>query len=173
MEIAIIGGGICGLSLALNLKERGIACASTSARLNSKNSASALHCCRMPLREFTALGLADELLKAGIENRESRFLQPFRPAHLQGIARQAGRLSVSGNLHPRGRLHMILYKAAQARLGADSVRTDYECTGAEQDERVSPCTSGQARRQTRQRARRHCGRLRGHQFNAPETILSR
>lgn len=26
MDVAIVGGGICGLSLALNTKERGIAC---------------------------------------------------------------------------------------------------------------------------------------------------
>ncbi len=26
MDVAIVGGGICGLSLALNLRERGISC---------------------------------------------------------------------------------------------------------------------------------------------------
>jgi len=26
MQVAVVGGGICGLTLALNLKERGIGC---------------------------------------------------------------------------------------------------------------------------------------------------
>jgi len=47
MDVAIIGGGICGLSLALNLRQRGIAAASTSERARSSRSASASRCYRM------------------------------------------------------------------------------------------------------------------------------
>src|SRR5690606_15675649 len=35
----------------------------------------------------------------------------------------------------RGRLHLILYEAARAALGAEAIRTSHECTGVEQDER--------------------------------------
>jgi len=72
MKIAIIGGGICGLSLALNLKERGIDCRVYERAPELKELGVGITLLPHAMREFTALGLADELLKAGIENRESR-----------------------------------------------------------------------------------------------------
>ena len=77
MKIAIIGGGICGLSLALNLKERGIDCRVYERAPELKELGVGITLLPHAMREFTALGLADELLKAGIENRESRFYNRF------------------------------------------------------------------------------------------------
>jgi 2-polyprenyl-6-methoxyphenol hydroxylase-like FAD-dependent oxidoreductase len=48
MDVAIVGGGICGLSLALNLKERGIACRVYERAPESKSSGLASRCFRMP-----------------------------------------------------------------------------------------------------------------------------
>jgi 5-methylphenazine-1-carboxylate 1-monooxygenase len=87
------------------------------------------------MREFSALGLGDELLKAGIENRESRFYNRFgQLIYKEPRGKLAGYQYPEVCIH-RGRLHMILYKAARDRLGADAIRTDHECTGVEQDER--------------------------------------
>ena len=77
MKIAIIGGGICGLSLALNLKERGIDCRVYERAPELKELGVGITLLPHAMREFTALGLADELLKAGIENGESRFYNRF------------------------------------------------------------------------------------------------
>ena len=135
MDVAIIGGGICGLSLALNLKERGIACRVYERAPEIKELGVGITLLPHAMREFSALGLGDELLKAGIENRESRFYNRFGQLIYKEL-----RGKLAGYQYPevcihRGRLHMILYKAARDRLGADAIRTDHECTGVEQDER--------------------------------------
>ena len=135
MDVAIIGGGICGLSLALNLKERGIACRVYERAPEIKELGVGITLLPHAMREFSALGLGDELLKAGIENRESRFYNRFGQ-----LIYKESRGKLAGYQYPeicihRGRLHMILYNAARNRLGADAIRTDHECTGVEQDER--------------------------------------
>jgi 2-polyprenyl-6-methoxyphenol hydroxylase-like FAD-dependent oxidoreductase len=86
------------------------------------------------MREFASVGVADALLKAGIETRESCFFNRFG----QLIYRE-DRGIYAGYQFPevmiqRGRLHMILYQAALARLGRERVRTNHDCTGVEQDD---------------------------------------
>jgi 5-methylphenazine-1-carboxylate 1-monooxygenase len=135
MNVAIIGGGICGLSLALNLKERGIACRVYERAPEIKELGVGITLLPHAMREFSALGLGDELLKAGIENRESRFYNRFgQLIYKEPRGKLAGYQYPEVCIH-RGRLHMILYKAARDRLGPDAIRTDHECTGVEQDER--------------------------------------
>ena len=135
MDVAIIGGGICGLSLALNLKERGIACRVYERAPEIKELGVGITLLPHAMREFSALGLGDELLKAGIENRESRFYNRFgQLIYKEPRGKLAGYQYPEVCIH-RGRLHMILYKAARDRLGSDAIRTDHECTGVEQDER--------------------------------------
>lgn len=68
MEVAIVGGGICGLSLALNLKERGIACRVYERAPEIRELGVGITLLRHAMREFSALGLGDTLLKAGIES---------------------------------------------------------------------------------------------------------
>jgi 2-polyprenyl-6-methoxyphenol hydroxylase-like FAD-dependent oxidoreductase len=135
MDVAIIGGGICGLSLALNLKERGIACRVYERAPEIKELGVGITLLPHAMREFSALGLGDELLKAGIENRESRFYNRFgQLIYKEPRGKLAGYQYPEVCIH-RGRLHMLLYKAARDRLGADAIRTDHECTGVQQDER--------------------------------------
>jgi 2-polyprenyl-6-methoxyphenol hydroxylase-like FAD-dependent oxidoreductase len=135
MNVAIIGGGICGLSLALNLKERGIACRVYERAPEIKELGVGITLLPHAMREFSALGLGDELLKAGIENRESRFYNRFgQLIYKEPRGKLAGYQYPEVCIH-RGRLHLILYKAARDKLGSDAIRTDHECTGVEQDER--------------------------------------
>jgi len=135
MNVAIIGGGICGLSLALNLKERGIACRVYERAPEIKELGVGITLLPHAMREFSALGLGDELLKAGIENRESRFYNRFgQLIYKEPRGKLAGYQYPEVCIH-RGRLHMILYKAARDKLGSDAIRTEHECTGVEQDER--------------------------------------
>jgi 2-polyprenyl-6-methoxyphenol hydroxylase-like FAD-dependent oxidoreductase len=135
MDVAIIGGGICGLSLALNLKERGIACRVYERAPEIKELGVGITLLPHAMREFSALGLGDELLKAGIENRESRFYNRFgQLIYKEPRGKLAGYQYPEVCIH-RGRLHILLYNAARDRLGPDAIRTDHECTGVEQDER--------------------------------------
>src|SRR5262245_38084614 len=133
-DIAIVGGGICGLSLALNLKRRGIACTVYERAPEVKELGVGITLLPHAMREFTALGVADALLEAGIESRESCFFNRFGPLiYGEPLGRHAG-YDVPELMIHRGRLHMILYRAACAQLGHDRVRTDHDCVGFEQDE---------------------------------------
>lgn len=137
MDVAIVGGGICGLSLALNLKERGISCRVYERAPEIKELGVGITLLPHAMREFTTLSLGDELLKAGIENRESRFYNRFgQLIYKESRGRLAGYEYPEVCIH-RGRLHMILFKAAQERLGADAIHTDHECIGVEQDEQAA------------------------------------
>ena len=73
------------------------------------------------MREFSALGVGDELLAAGIENRESRFFNRFgQLIYKEPRGKFAGYQYPEVGIH-RGRLHLILYEAARERLGADAI----------------------------------------------------
>ena len=76
-EIAIIGGGITGLALALNLRRRGIDCRVYERAPAVKELGVGITLLPHAMREFTALGIGDALLAAGIENAESCFFNRF------------------------------------------------------------------------------------------------
>jgi len=134
MTIAIIGGGICGLSLALNLRARNIPCRVYEAAPEVKELGVGITLLPHAMREFTALGLGDELLRAGIENAESCFFNRFgQLIYKEPRGKAAGYQYPEVGIH-RGRLHLALYRAAQERLGPDCVATNHLCAGVEQDE---------------------------------------
>ncbi|MEI7804082.1 MAG: flavin-dependent oxidoreductase [Hyphomicrobiales bacterium] len=134
MNVAIIGGGICGLSLALNLHRRGIAACVYERAPEIKELGVGITLLPHAMREFTALGVGGDLLAAGIENRESCFFNRFgQLIYKEARGKFAGYSYPEVGIH-RGRLHMILYQAARERLGADGIKTDHDCVGVEQDE---------------------------------------
>src|SRR5258708_35924095 len=127
MHVAIVGGGICGLSLALNLKERGIACRVYERAPEIKPLGVGITLLPHAMREFSALGLGEELLKARIENRECCFFNRFgQLIYREDRGKFAGHPFPEVGIH-RGRMHLILYEADQWRLGADAVLTDWRC----------------------------------------------
>ncbi len=150
MKVAIVGGGICGLSLALHLNQRGIEACVYERAPAIKELGVGITLLPHAMREFSALGLDKILLAAGIENRESRFFNRFGQ-----LIYKEERGKFAGYQYPevgisRGRLHVLLHEAARERLGADAIRTDHECTGVEQDERSATAyfrqtSSGRAR----------------------------
>ncbi|MGA9035018.1 MAG: flavin-dependent oxidoreductase [Pseudolabrys sp.] len=134
MDVAIVGGGICGLSLALNLKERGIACRVYERAPEIKPLGVGITLLPHAMREFSTLGLGGELLEAGIENQDCRFFNRFgQLIYREERGKFAGYPFPEVGIH-RGRLHVILYEAVQKRLGQDAVLTDYECVGVDQDD---------------------------------------
>ena len=134
MEVAIIGGGICGLSLALNLRHCGIAARIYERAAEIKPLGVGITLLPHAMREFTALGIGDELLKAGIENRESAFFNRFgQLIYKEARGKFAGYQYPEVGIH-RGNLHLILFEAAKAKLGAEAILLDHDCIGADQDE---------------------------------------
>ena len=134
MDVAIVGGGICGLSLALNLKERGISCRVYERAPEIKELGVGITLLPHAMREFSALGLGNTLLKTGIENRDCAFFNRFgQLIYREDRGKFAGYPFPEVGIH-RGRLHVVLYEAVQNRLGRDGVITDCECVSVEQNE---------------------------------------
>src|SRR5438132_1216208 len=135
MKVAIVGGGICGLTLALNLHARGVACRVYEAAPEVKELGVGITLLPHAMRELSALGLGEELLRAGIENAESCFFNRFgQLIYREPRGKAAGYQYPEVGIH-RGRLHLALYRAVQERIGKDCVVTDRLCVGVEQDER--------------------------------------
>lgn len=134
MHIAIVGGGICGLSLALNLHKRGISCHLYERAPEIRELGVGITLLPHAMREFAALGVGDELLAAGIENVESCFFNRFGQ-----LIYKEPRGKLSGYKFPevgvhRGRLHLILFRAALAKLSTAGISTDHTCVRVDQDE---------------------------------------
>jgi len=133
-RVAIIGGGVAGLGLALNLHRRGIGCAVYEAAPEIKELGVGITLLPHAMRELTALGLQDALRAVAIENAESRFFNRFGQliyTEPRGIA--AGYRYPEFGIH-RGRLHLVMYKAALDALGADRIVVNRQCVGVEQDD---------------------------------------
>jgi 5-methylphenazine-1-carboxylate 1-monooxygenase len=149
MTVAIIGGGICGLSLALNLKQRGIACDVYERAPEVLELGVGITLLPHAMREFTALGVDKALIAVGIENVESCFFNRFGQ-----LIYKEPRGKLGGYAYPeigihRGKLHRILYEAACERVGREHIHTDHLCTGVVQDDNgatVSFTTSAGAAR---------------------------
>src|ERR1700730_2576549 len=134
MTVTIIGGGLAGLPLALTLHARGISCRVYEAAPELKELGVGITLLPHGMREFTALGLGDQLLKAGIENAESCFFNRFgQLIYKEPRGKKAGYQYPEVGIH-RGRLHLALYRAVLERIAKDCVVTDNLCVGVEQDE---------------------------------------
>ncbi len=143
MDIAIVGGGIGGLTLALALHQRGIPCRVYESTPEVKELGVGITLLPHAMRELTALGLGEALAAQGIENRESCFFNRFgQLIYAEPRGRAAGYPVPEVGIH-RGRLHLTLWHAAVARLGAARVLADHHCVGLDQsDQRVTlPCRS--------------------------------
>jgi 5-methylphenazine-1-carboxylate 1-monooxygenase len=133
--IAIVGGGIAGLGLALHLHSRGIACEVYEAVAQVKELGVGITLLPHAMRELAALGLQSEIEAAGIENLESVFYNrhgQFIYSELRG--RHAGYTLPEVGIH-RGRLHRILWEAAHQRLGAERIHSGHRLVGLSQDSR--------------------------------------
>lgn len=133
MKIIVIGGGIAGLTFALNLHERGLSCQVYESAPEIKPLGVGITLLPHAMREFCALGLEDRLREVAIENQESVFFN----RHGQFIYREP-RGKFAGYPYPelgihRGKLHMVLLEAARERIGAANLSTNHHCTAVEQD----------------------------------------
>jgi len=134
-RIAIVGGGIAGLGLALSLKQRGIACDIYEAVAEVRELGVGITLLPHAMRELATLGVQDKLEAVGIENLESVFFNRYGQfIYKEPRGRHAGYPYPEIGIH-RGKLHRILYEEALQKLGAGRIHTDHRCVGVEQDER--------------------------------------
>ena len=132
MRIAIVGGGIGGLALALSLHRVGLACDVYESAPELREIGVGITLLPHAMRELALLGLQAPLEAAGIENFESVFCNRWGQFILRELrGRHAGYALPEIGLH-RGRLHGIMYRAAMERLGAPRIHLDHRCVGVEQ-----------------------------------------
>ncbi len=134
MNLAIVGGGIAGLSFALGLHKRGIDCDVFEAVTDIKEIGVGITLLPHAMRELAELGLQDALEAVGIENLESVFYtQHGQYVYKEARGRHAGYTLPEIGIH-RGKLHRILFDAAVSRLGADKVHTGMRCSAFSQND---------------------------------------
>lgn len=133
MHVAIVGGGIGGLALALSLHRAAIECDVYESVPEVREIGVGITLLPHAMRELALLGVQHELESAGIENFESVFCNRWGQfIYSEPRGRHAGYALPELGL-PRGKLHGILYRAALERLGASRIHLDHRCAGAEQD----------------------------------------
>jgi 2-polyprenyl-6-methoxyphenol hydroxylase-like FAD-dependent oxidoreductase len=129
-QIAIVGGGIGGLGLALQLAERGIGCRVYEAAPELKALGAGISLLPHGTRELARLGLLDVLKRQAVEFRESCFFTSSG----QLIYRDPASSEFPQLLIHRADLHGVLVEAVRERLGEDAVALGHVCTGFDQDE---------------------------------------
>ncbi|HET8744366.1 MAG TPA: flavin-dependent oxidoreductase [Ramlibacter sp.] len=133
MRIAIVGGGVGGLALALGLDQRGIACDVYEAAPEIKELGVGITLLPHAMRELAALGLQPRLEPLAIENLESVFFNRWGQfIYREPRGRHAGYDVPELGMH-RGKLHGVMFEAARERLGDARIHLDHRCTGAQQD----------------------------------------
>jgi 5-methylphenazine-1-carboxylate 1-monooxygenase len=134
MEIAIIGGGIGGLTTALALHARGFRprVYEAAAELKPLGVGIAIH--PYGIKELAELGLEERLAKNSVVATDSLYFSRFgQQIYTDKIGRPAG-FNYSPHLVHRGILQMMLYDAVVERLGGDAVMLGHSCVGIAQDE---------------------------------------
>lgn len=133
MNIAIIGGGIGGLALALGLHKRGLTCNVYETVPEVRELGVGITLLPHAVTELAALGVQPALEAIGIENAESVFFNRWGQfIYREPRGRLAGYAVPELGAH-RGKLHRILYDAARERLGEGRVHTDHRCVRVDQD----------------------------------------
>ena len=135
MDVAIVGGGIGGLTLALALHQRGIPCRVYESAPEVKELGVGITFLPHAMRELTALGLGEALTSLGIENRDSSFFNRFgQLIYTEPRGRFAGYPFPEVGIH-RGRAHGVLWRTTEARLGSERLFADHQCVGLIQTDR--------------------------------------
>lgn len=132
MKVAIAGGGIGGLALALYLHRAGVDCTVYEAVPEIKALGVGINLQPHAFRRLSELGLADALAERGVEPREFSFYNRHGQfIHSEPCGRFAGYAWPHFSIH-RGDLHEVLLGAVLERLGAGSVLTDRRLAGFEE-----------------------------------------
>ena len=133
MDAIIVGGGIGGLTLALALHRRGIACRVYEAAPQFKSVGVGVNILPHASRVLAELGLEDALAKVAVRTREACFYNRFgQLIYSEPLGRYAGYDWPQFSIH-RGDLHALLLDAFRSRAGADRVHSGWRCVREEQD----------------------------------------
>ena len=131
MRIAIVGGGIAGLTAALSLHAVGFTPVVFEAVARPAPLGVGINILPHAMREFTALGLLDDVRRLGVEIQELRYLTRFgREIWREPRGTAAGYAWPQVAIH-RGELQMLLLSKVLERVGPDAVKFDRSLTALE------------------------------------------
>ena len=134
MRILVIGGDIGGLATALALHAAGIEVEVFEAAAEVRPLGVGINLQPHAVRELTELGLGQALAANGVATQEFRYANRFGQtiwAEPRGLL--AGYRWPQYSIH-RGRLQMLLWAAAEARLGPARLHRGRRLAGFSQDE---------------------------------------
>ena len=133
-NVVIVGAGIGGLTLALELHAVGVECTLLEATQELKELGVGINLLPHATRSLSRLGLRDALARVAVATKESVFFT----RHGQLIYREpagmaAGYAWPQFSVH-RGDLQRLLTDAVRDRLGPDAIRLGHRVAGFTQDE---------------------------------------
>ena len=134
MKVIIVGGGIGGLSTALMLHQRGIACEVYEQAEAVRELGVGINTLPHAIKELAGLGLLPRLDAVAIRTHELIYTNRFG----QEIWREprgldAGYDVPQFSIH-RGRLQNVIYQAVRSRLGESRIHTGHRLGAFTQDE---------------------------------------
>ena len=134
MKVIIVGAGIGGLTTALFLHQRGIACEVYEQAAELREVGVGINTLPHAIRELAGLGLLPALERTGIRTRELIYLNRLgQEVWREPRGLDAGHPVPQFSIH-RGRLQKLIYEAVVERLGNPAVRTGLSLSGFIQDD---------------------------------------
>ena len=134
-EVLIVGAGIGGLTLALELHRAGIACRVYESAPQIKAVGVGINLLPHANRVLDDLGLLPALAAVAVETKEAAFFNRFgQLIYREPLGRHAGYEWPQLSIH-RGDLQMVLMDAVKSRLGAERLHLGYHLARFEQDDR--------------------------------------
>jgi 5-methylphenazine-1-carboxylate 1-monooxygenase len=128
-DILIIGAGIGGLTLALELHQRKIACRVFESVPEIKAVGVGVNLLPHAARVLSDLGLQEALARVAVETAEAAFFNRFgQLIYREPLGRSAGYRWPQFKIH-RGDLQAILLDAVRTRIGQDRLHLGFHCTG--------------------------------------------
>jgi 5-methylphenazine-1-carboxylate 1-monooxygenase len=132
-DILIVGGGIGGLTLALELCRRGIGCRVFESAPQLAAVGVGVNLLPHAMRAYAELGLQPALERVAVETADAAFFNRFgQLIYHEPLGRRAGYEWPQLSIH-RGDLHMVLLDAFRQRLGPDRLHLGAHCVAVEQD----------------------------------------
>jgi len=130
-EVAIVGAGIGGLTLALALHRADIACRVYEAAADIRPLGVGINVLPHASAVLQSLGVLPELERVAVVTRESAFYNRFgQLVYDEPLGRWAGHATPQLSIH-RADLQAVLLAAVRERIGAGSVVVGHECVGVD------------------------------------------